>query len=103
MPHAKLLTFEHTDPVDLKTVLPHIPTPVRNEASNDPHPKSPPLDFLDGLLLCSPSARMTSTQALQHPWFGGGDVPLLYPDALRKEGGLWRGRGLGYWFLEVMG
>lgn len=46
---------------------------------------------------------MTSTQALQHPWFNGEDVPLLYPDTLCKEEKLWRGRGLGYWFLEVIG
>ena len=103
MPHAKLLTFEHTDPVDLKEVAPHLPTPPRNETSEVTRPKTSPLDFLDGLLSCSPSARMTSTQALQHPWFDGEDVPLLCPDTLRKEERLWRGHGLGYWFLEVIG
>jgi hypothetical protein len=46
---------------------------------------------------------MTSTQALQHPWFNDEDVPLLYPDALRKEEKLWRGHRLGYWFLEIIG
>lgn len=46
---------------------------------------------------------MTSAQALQQPWFGGEDVPLLYPDTLHKEEKSWRGHRLGYWFLEVMG
>lgn len=103
MPHAKLLTFEHAEPVGLKVVLPHLPAPPRNEAPNGTRPKTSLLDFLDGLLLCSPSARMTSTQALQHPWFDGEDVPLLYPDTLCKEEKFWRERGLGYWFLEVIG
>lgn len=102
LPHAKLLTFEHADPVDLKAALPQISFPPQNEASNDTRPKPSPLDLLEGLLLCSPSARMTSTQALQHPWFDDDDVPLLYPDALYKEENLWRGHRLEYWFLEVM-
>ena len=103
MPHAKLLTFEHADPVGLKVFLPQMPTPSQSEASNDTRPKPSPLDLLEGLLLCSPSARMTSAQALQHPWFGGEDIPLLYPDTLHKEEKFWRGYGLGYWFLKVIG
>ena len=103
LPHAKLLTFEHADPVDLWTVLPHVPAVSQGGALNDAHQKSSPLDLLDGLLSCSPSARMTSAQALRNSWFEGGDVPLLYPDTLRKEERLWEGHGLGYWFLEVIG
>ncbi|KAF9654126.1 kinase-like protein, partial [Thelephora ganbajun] len=103
LPHAKLLTFEHADPVDLQIVLPHMPTPPRDTASSDTPSEPSPLDFLDGLVLCSPSARMTSTQALQHPWFNDGDVPLLYPDTLCKGEKHWRGHGLGYWFLEIIG
>lgn len=99
MPHAKLLTFEHADPVGLRTVLPHAPG---DEASNDARSKPSPLDLLNGLLLCSPSARVTPTQALQHPWFGDEGVPLLYPDTLHREEMLWRGYGLGHWFLEVI-
>ena len=103
MPHAELLTFEHADPVDLRVVLPQMPSLSQSEAPNGTRPKPSPLDLLEGLLLCSPSARMTSAQALQQPWFGGEDVPLLYPDTLHKEEKSWRGHRLGYWFLEVMG
>ncbi|KAF9786696.1 kinase-like protein [Thelephora terrestris] len=103
LPHAKLLTFEHADPVDLRKLLPHMPATPKNVALDGSRQKPSPLDVLDGLLLCSPSARMTSAQALQHPWFNEEDTPLLYPDTLRKEEKLWNGHGLGYWFLEVMG
>lgn len=102
MPHAKLLTFEHADPVDLKKLLPHTPAPSRGMGPNDARSQPSPLNFLSGLLLYSPSTRMTPTQALQHPWFNGEEVPLLYPDTLRKEEKLWRGHGLGYWLLEVL-
>lgn len=103
LPHAQLLAFEHADPVDLRTVLPHMPATSQGVTSDDIPQKSSPLDLLDGLLLCSPSARMTSAQALKHPWFDDGEVPLLYPDTLCKEGKLWEGHGLGYWFLRVIG
>ena len=102
MPHAKLLTFEHADPVDLRAVLPHIPVIPQDVASNDAGLKSSVLDLLDRLLLCSPSARMTPTQALEHPWLSSENIPLLYPDTLRKEEQLWKGHGLGHWFLEVL-
>jgi serine/threonine protein kinase len=102
LPHAKLLTFEHADPVGLQTVLPHMPAVVQSAASHETRPKSSLLDFLDGLLQCSPSARMTSAQALEHLWFTDKDVPLLYPDALHKEETRWKGHGLGHWFLEVI-
>ena len=103
LPHAKLLTFEHADPVDLREVLPHMSAVSQDVSPDDTRQQSSPLNFLDGLLLCSPSARMTSAQALKHPWFDDSDVPLLYPDTLRKEERLWKGHGLGYWFLEVIG
>ena len=102
LPHAKLLTFQHADPVDLRAVLPHMPAIPQGVVSNDARQESLLLDFLDGLLSCSPSTRMTSTQALKHPWFDDGDVPLLYPDTLRKEEKLWEEHGLGFWFLEVI-
>ena len=103
LPHAKLLTFEQADAVDLREVLPHMPAISRGGTPDNKRQKSSPLDLLDGLLLCSPPARLTSTQALNHPWFEDGDVPLLYPDTLRKEEKYWEGHGLGYWFLEVIG
>lgn len=103
MPHARLLTFEHADPVNLKELLPHIPTPPQKDVSGDTYPEPSLLDFLDRLLQCSPSARMTSTQALRHPWFNDEVIPLLYPDTLRKEEKSWKGHGLGHWFLQVIG
>ena len=103
MPHAKLLTFEHADPVDLEKVLPHMPALTRDDATGHACSKPSPFDLLDRLLQCSPSARMTSAQALEHPWFDGEDIPLLYPEAFHKQGKLWRGRALGHWFLDVLG
>lgn len=103
LPHAKLLTFERTDPVDLRMVLPHMLATLQDVASDVARRDSSPLDFLDRLLRCSPSARMTAAQGFKHPWFDDEDVPLLYPNTLRKGDKLWKGHGLGYWFLEVIG
>jgi serine/threonine protein kinase len=113
-----MATFTSTPPVELSSLLPHLPPSAtlgqekyQPTVSHSPSPVAAPFpnDLIRRLLVYTPSSRLKAAEALQHPWFAAKPtliLPVNYPVEHNIDeaciGAVFEGRPLADWLHSIL-